>query len=159
MDSQPALKFNRILNEVRGRFSFLFHRGFRIISAIYVDDKNECLQVMLLSQDYLINILCDGSQIDLGLSTLDLYDTVGFLDIRQMINLIQGRQRVNPLQNFEKTAQLMERYMDEILLRLTQIQCCEAANENGLLPWSNSPFFISTGRLFAYFTIDHITVI
>lgn len=158
MNSQPALKFNKILNDVRGHFSFLFRRGFRIISAIYVDDKNECLQVMLLSQDCLINILCDGSQMDLGLSTLDLYNTVGFFDIRQMITLIQDRQQVNPVQKFEKTAQLMERYMDEILLQLMQIQCCEAANENGPL-LRNGPFFISVGRLFTHFPIDHIAII
>ena len=159
MNTQPALKFRDTLQEVQRRFSFLFRRGFRIVSAMFVDMNNEQLQVILISHDCIVNICCDGSQMELGLSTHDLYDTVGFLDISQLITLIQGKNQFGAAQSFQGTVQLMENHMDEILLKLIQIQRCVKANENGQLLQGNCPFFYQPDELFPDFTIDHITVI
>jgi len=143
MNTQPDLKFLNILDNVRRHFDFLLKRGFRIASAIYVGDRNEHLQIILFSQDCIINICCDDRQMDLGLSTLGLYESIGFFDVHHLITLIQGKEQVIAMPGFAETAQLMEQYMDEILLRLMQIQCYVEENENGQLPWSNCPFLLS----------------
>jgi len=159
MNTQLALKFCNILKEVREQFSFLFRRGFRIVSAIFLDEQNEHLQVILLSHNCIINMRCDGNQMELGLSTSDLYDTVGFFDIRQLINLPDDKKQAHAVHSFERTVQLMEHHMDEILLRLTQLENCKAASENGQLLQGNCPFFISPATLFAHFAVNHVAVI
>ena len=176
MESNPGLKYQRILESIKRYFDFLFKRGFRIASVIFTDPERENWHVTLTTDEYLIEIYGCAERVHVALSTLQLYEQVGLFELTDLIYLILGDDEVpdllrehplNKAQSFQKTARLLERYLDEILMEIDGISSPPPTNDylrnsdkkSGQLSEDNCPDFVlrlANDLLFSDFPFDYI---
>ena len=130
MKKQPDLEFQKFLGMIRSHFDFLFQRGYRIVSAMFTDPANQDWNVILAGEDTLIQIRYRNEKVNLALSSEKLFDTVGMLDLYDLVGHIRGEKNLleasPPLlpderEQVRKSAQLLENHMEEILTFLQKI--------------------------------------
>ena len=159
MQSRPELKYKIILESIRRCFGFLFKRGFRIVSVIFTDPDRENWHVTLTTDEYLIEIYGYAEEVHVALSTLQLYEQVGLFELTDLIYLIledeevpdlQQEPPLNEAQSFQKTAWLLERYLDEVLIEIDSIPILPSTDDflmdtkkPGQLSEDNCPGFCS----------------
>ena len=130
MENRPDLKFKRIRENIKCYFNFLLRRGFHITSVIFADQDYEDWQVTMTADDCLIQVYHHMGKINVALSTLQLYNEVGLFELTDLIDLIkgdadlfelQGESPMNEVQKFQKTAWLLEKYIDEVFEEIKEI--------------------------------------
>jgi hypothetical protein len=160
MENRPEFNYQSILESIQHCFDFLFKRGFRIVSVIFTGPGRENWRVTLTADDYLIEIYVYAEEVHVALSTLQLYEQVGLFELTDLIYLILGDEEVpdlqresplNEAQSFQKTARLLEKYIDEVLMEIDGIPILPSADDflrdseqkSGQLSKDNRPDFFS----------------
>lgn len=154
MEKQPDLEFQRILENIRSHFDFLFQRDYRIVSLIFTDPGNQNWVVVLTSENCLIKIHCRNRKIRLGLSSVQLFSQMGLFDLHELIHLTckevvpQTPEKKLPdeSEQLRTTAELLEQHMDEILMLFHRIYLGISFNRAGQLFKDNSPVFLFYGN-------------
>ena len=148
MKNAPEHEFRRIQEEIKRHFNFLFERGFRIVSVIFIDPQIEFWEITMLSKDSLIKIYNDDKgEIMLAISTLRLYANVGFFDLHELayfsgkVKKAPRRDTKNFLkteeQQFERLSNLLKTHIDDVIVWLDQTydckdELCKAAAKQGI---------------------------
>lgn len=153
MEKQPDLEFQRMLENIRRHFGFLFQRGFRIVSAMFTDHRNENWGTLLVRGDCMVKIHRQDGKIQLALNTTRLYDEIGLFDLHDLVYLIGEDASAytsmdtasDETQQFQTTAQVLENYIDEILLILKNVHMDRSFSKTGELSVDNSPVFLFYG--------------
>ena len=130
MEKQPDLEFQRMLENIRCHFGFLFQRGFRIVSAMFTDHRNENWGTLLVRGDCMVKIHRQDGKIQLALNTTRLYDEIGLFDLHDLVewmgddeNLLHrhGENLPDETEQLRRTARLLEKHMDDILILFQKI--------------------------------------
>lgn len=127
MNDQPDLKFRHTLVAIRQYFDFLFKRGFRIVSVLFTDQRNENWQVSLMSENYVINIYGEQEIINLALGVMQPNNECKLFDLEylaQMMNNGRGffhlpdEFPINEAQQFKRIARFLEKHLISILAQV-----------------------------------------
>lgn len=121
MKNKPEIKFISLLENIRHRFAFLFRRGFQIVSIIFLDENYEDWQVTLATEDCIIKIYSYLGRVDLALSIPQLYNAVGLLELGDLVSAPAQELLVKETPDLLGTAQLLEKYIDEILGKIKKM--------------------------------------
>lgn len=127
MENRPDLKFRNLHEDIKRHFDFLFRRGYRIAAAIILDEDAENWEVTLIKKDRLIKIynLTRGTKI--AVSTLQLYDDIGYFDLSGMIHFVSKGRRLHrqadnnspsEKRQLERLADLLRAHLDNIFAQL-----------------------------------------
>ncbi len=120
----------QILERIEMHFDFLFRRGFRVTSALFVGARDEQWQIRLTAGHYLIQLQGHEERVSLALNNLELWDEASFLGLHELISLIeqQGNSSLlfdTPLlqgsDDFTTIAGLLEEHVDKILVLMDTI--------------------------------------
>lgn len=147
MDKQPDLEFQRVLENVRSHFGFLFNRGYQIASAMFTDENNENWNVMLAGDNCLLKVSYRDGTLHLHLCSLQLLEKTGMFDLHEIVSLIHRKRilskRRDPAateaEQLIATAWLLESHLDEILDLFQRIYIGMALSKAGKLSSDNSP--------------------
>jgi hypothetical protein len=128
MESRPDLELFRLLENIDHYFDFLSTRGFHMVSIIFVDQEYENWQVTMMTDECVMKIYCYQGKVALALSTLQLYNAVGFFTLDDLIYWVNGNKDLfDPLeevsinsetQKIERLAWRLEKHIDNILGRI-----------------------------------------
>ena len=127
MEIQPELRFRKLSKTIRHHFAFLFRRGFQLVSMIFVDHDYEDWQVTIATDNCIIKIYSDRGKVDLALGIPPLYNTIGLLELSDLIYAINEEEDfsisaqdppINEEASLRRIAQLLEKYIDNILERI-----------------------------------------
>jgi hypothetical protein len=150
MESKPDLKLLGILDNIGHYFDFLFGRGFQMASMIFVDREYENWQVTLITNDCIIKIYHYGGKVDLALSTLQLYNTVGLFALDDLIYWVNGnRDLYDPLEEisknenqcFERLAWRLEKHIDNILSRIKKVHDLPSMDDSLIISNNSGQMF------------------
>ena len=124
-----------------------------------MDDNNEDWGVIMNADDLFIRIRCIQGRVDLGFTTMYLFDKIGLLDLESMLQFIgEGNdmfyaikaRSMNEQQQIKSIAQLLRRYFNELItqfddlnpLTLDQIYPIQNNSIKGQLSKDNCPFIL-----------------
>lgn len=141
METQPDLEFQRVLENVRSHFAFLFQRGYQISAAMFTDAQNENWNVVLTGDNCLIEIHYRDEKLHLLLCTTQLFGKTGMFDLHELVHLIHRgskspRRRKSLPDETEQlitTSLLLEEHIDEILTLFQKIHLGIAFSRAGQL--------------------------
>ena len=127
MKSRSDLKLLGLLEDINLHFAFLFRRGFQIVSVIFVDQNYDDWQVTLATENCIIKIYSNMGTVGLALNIPQLYDVVGLLELGDLIYGVNDNgylsapapePPVNETPDLLRTAQLLEKHIDDILEKI-----------------------------------------
>ena len=176
MKNQPDQKFLHIHRNIRKNFDFLFKRDFHITGFMFMDDNNEDWGVIMNADDLFIRIRCIQGRVDLGFTTMYLFDKIGLLDLESMLQFIgEGNdmfyaikaRSMNEQQQIKSIAQLLRRYFNELItqfddlnpLTLDQIYPIQNNSIKGQLSKDNCPFILLLTLVNTNFFIISLSII
>ena len=152
MDNRPDLRFNNIHKNIRIYFDFLLKRGFRIVSAMFVGKGSDSWLVTMLAGDQFIKIHCLQGKVNVGITTSQLVDRIGFLDLEILLEhmgkgegMSQKTVTLPPdeQQQLEDMALLLREHFDEITTLFDSVNSNILnrvfSNANGQLSMDNCP--------------------
>jgi hypothetical protein len=151
MEKLPDLEFLKILENIRSHFDFLFQRGYRMVSAMFTDPCNENWSVVLATDNCLVKIHYRDKKIHLALSSIQLFGKIGLFDLHELIHLMSVEEQPlyahrvplpNVSEQLRKTAWLLEKHMDDILILFQRIHLGISFSRAGQLFKDNSPVFL-----------------
>ena len=98
----------------------------------------------------MVKIHRQDGKIQLALNTTRLYDEIGLFDLHDLVYLIGEDASAytsmdtssDETQQFQTTAQVLENYIDEILLILQNVHMDRSFSKTGELSVDNSPVFL-----------------
>ena len=162
MIDYPDRKFRWIHETVIVHFDFLFQQGFQVISVLFTDRGVEDWQVMMLLNDCFIRLYCDSGKVNLGISTTQLFDQVGFLDLSTLFQCtfdydptydMTELKKKNEGQQIEEIALLFEKHFGDIFAKFDMLSnlifdgtWVTLDAKNGRLSKDNLPFTLSMVR-------------
>lgn len=127
MGKHSDLRFLGLLETIQSYFAFLLRRGFQITSVIFIDEEYEDWQITLETDKCILKIYRNTGKVDLALIIPQLYDTVGLLELGDLISGIDRDENLLvPKQNYPiheapdllRIAHLLEKYIDDILEKI-----------------------------------------
>ena len=156
----PDHKFRWIHEIIDAHFDLLLKRGFCIVSVMFTDQGMDDWQVMMLLDDCFVRLRCKRVMISLSLSTMQLLDQVGFLDLNILLQPVikwdgfskgYGTGWEGEEQQIEAIARLFGKYYNDIFLQLDLLSALipdrlfliSKPDRNGRLSLDNRPFSIS----------------
>ena len=154
MENRPDLIFLNIHKSIKENFDFLFERGFRITGAMFTGKGTENWVVTMLVDDWFIRVHSSRGRVTLGLTTLQLVNEIGFLDLGTMLQFIGEEddklyitkaETMNEQQQLKSIAQLFKRYFNELIIQfdnqIDQTYSTSINSVNGLISMYISPFY------------------
>ena len=152
MDNRPDLRFNKIHENIRIHFDFLLKRGFRIVSAMFVGKGADSWLVTMSKGDQFIKIHCLQGKVNIGITSSQLGDKIGFLDLDILLEYLgkgggisHQTLTIHPeeQQQLESMALLLREHLDEIITLFdgvnSNILNRVLSNANGQLSMDNCP--------------------
>lgn len=124
------LKFQRVLEHIQEHFGFLFQHGYEVSSALFTNRSNDNWMVLLTGDDCLIQVHHRDGRICLALNTIQLFDMIGLFDLHDLVewmgddeNLLHrhGENLPDETEQLRRTARLLEKHMDDILILFQKI--------------------------------------
>lgn len=149
MKSRSDLNLLGLLEDIKLHFAFLFSRGFQMVSMIFVDQNYEDWQVTMATENCIIKIYSSMGRVGLALNIPQLYDAVGLLELEDLIygaNGNQGLSAPEPLANetpdLLRTAQLLEKHIDDILKKIGQMLLLLSFDDSPALSSKSAAMFL-----------------
>ena len=124
MNNKPEYKLRELQENVKYYFKFLLERGFRIISIIFVDKAMEHWAIIMVNNECLIKIYNHQEEVMLAISTLELYNEMGFFDLEELAYLASNGEppstgyqtgMMEEDRQFERLGALLKEYLDKIV--------------------------------------------
>ena len=126
MQSTTSSNVCQILERINRDFDFLFRRGFRITSILFAGQRDEQWQILLTEGNYLVQFHGCEDRIDLSLSSPALQDEVGYLELSDLIDLVEnegaGSSTPDAFHDSGRMAGLLRKHIDEILILMDRMQ-------------------------------------
>lgn len=150
MESKSTLNVRNAIANVRRHFDFLFRRGFRIASVLFVDPGNEQWLIVLTAENHLIQFVGHEDRVSLALSSQELYTEFGFIELHELIYLLEREGNSDhipqpfPLDEFREfttMAKLLETHMDDIWLLIDRIYRVVSNSKARAIDLNNCPGF------------------
>jgi len=152
MESKSTLNVRNAIANVKRHFDFLFRRGFRIASVLFVDPGNEQWLIVLTAENHLIQFVGHEDTVSLALSSQELYTEFGFIELHELIYLLEREGKGNsghipqpfPLDEFREftiMAKLLETHMDDIWLLIDRIYRVVSNSKARAIDLNNCPGF------------------
>lgn len=152
MEKQPhPLKYQRVLERINRHFGFLFQQGYQVSSVLFTGRSNDNWMVGIDGDNCLIQIHCRDGRIFLALNNIQLFDMVGLFDLHDLVewmgkdeNLryLPGKKLPNETEQLRKTAHLLEKHMDELLILFQKIHLGMTFKRAGQLFTDQYPVFL-----------------
>ncbi len=130
MENKSNIDVCQVLENIRCQFDFLFQRGFRIVSVLFVGARNEQWQILLTEGNYLIQLLGHEERVDLALNNLEWCDDVGLFELHDLMGLME-REGTGPplpeaappfaLNDLTRMAAFLEKHLDDMLMLIDRI--------------------------------------
>jgi len=148
MESKSTLNVRNAIANVRRHFDFLFRRGFRIASVLFVDPGNEQWLIVLTAENHLIQFVGHEDTVSLALSSQELYTEFGFIELHELIYLLEREgnsyhiPQPFPLDEFREftiMAKLLETHMDDIWLLIDRIYRVVSNSKARAIDLNNCP--------------------
>lgn len=149
MKRQPDLEFQRLLENIKSHFGFLFQRGYQISSALFTGPHNENWNVILAGDNCLIKIHYREEKLHLSLCSAQLFGQTGMFDLHDLVHWMNHESRLptrrksppDETEQFTTTAWLLEKHIDDILILFQKIHLGIAFDRAGQLSIDNPPVF------------------
>ena len=150
MESKSTLNVRNAIANVKSHFDFLFRRGFRIASVLFVDPGNEEWLVVLSGGNYLIQLVGHEDRVSLALSSQELCTEFGFIELHELIYLLEREGNsshismplpTDEFREFTTMAELLETYMDDIWLLIDRIYRVVSKSKARAIDLNNCPGF------------------
>ena len=148
MESKSTLNVRNAIANVRRHFDFLFRRGFRIASVLFVDPGNEQWLIVLTAENHLIQFVGHEDTVSLALSSQELYTEFGFIELHELIYLLEREGNsprrpmpppVDEFREFTIMAKLLETHMDDIWLLIDRIYRVVSNSKARAIDLNNCP--------------------
>ena len=148
MESKSTLNVRNAIANVKRHFDFLFRRGFRIASVLFVDPGNEQWLIVLTAKNHLIQFVGHEDRVSLALSSQELYTEFGFIELHELIYLLEREgnsyhiPQPFPLDEFREftiMAKLLETHMDDIWLLIDRIYRVVSNSKARAIDLNNCP--------------------
>jgi len=150
MESKSTLNFGNAIANVKRHFDFLFRRGFRIASVLFVDPGNEQWLIVLTAENHLIQFVGHEDTVSLALSSQELYTEFGFIELHDLIYLLEREGKssyipkpapVDEFREFTIMAELLETHLDDIWLLMDRIYRVVSKSKVRAIDLNNCPDF------------------
>lgn len=145
------LQFQRVLEHIQEHFGFLFQHGYQVSSALFTDRSNDNWTVLLAGDECMIQVHQRDGRIYLALNTIQLFDAIGLFDLHDLVEWMgddeyllhrPGEKLPDETEQLRKTAHLLEKHMDEILILFQKIYLGMTFNRAGQLFTDQFPVFL-----------------
>lgn len=137
MESKSLLNARTTIAEIRSHFDFVFQRGFKMTSVLFLDQENEKWQVMLTTGEYLIRLQGYRESVSMAFSSAELYPDFGCIELHDLIWLSEQEGNASHMSEappsatsdtFAGIAPWLEVHIDDVCTLLEKIRLMVSKN-------------------------------